>query len=593
MSLTPFVKPDRRPDKSALLPAAASLLSFVAVLAFAVFACRAETPPSDAKLVEQVRSAIALLDAAEFADRERALEYLEGLIDNQGARSLLAQEVARAIAEDATSIEARSQLDVLAKRLPQDVATASDHGVSTDDIDALLNELRDNSSRTRDTAQRRLLALLDRAECVVPILQQVKQRLADPAVAPATFRALEPVLDKARGKWVQADPATMPMARMNDAQIEQWIDLVALPGDPESAQVRLRRDIANRELIDLIVRDDTRERVLAVLAKKTVDNADAEARLREIADFARPAMAAEVWTHSSFDWEHRQHVTVQHLLVDVPQYPEISTKATHFDRIDDKTAHCVSGNNLTPGDYPVGVAIPHPLPAHEFMYYLINLPTPRQRLAYEYSLRRDESTRLQEISRRTLDDFLARKHVLNERECLLLCQLDPQVVSKFVGPYFEAVGDEMLSPPLTVHATICHMLVRAGRHEAIAALEKKARSGKLGVPTAENPFAAAWAAALATARHHPWPDVDRWLFSLVDVKDLIVFIQPSGDVGSVAAAILLERRGLAPSLFGLETAGERDLDAVRLPGYQFSSDTTRAEFRSWWLKQDSAAKSVP
>src|SRR4029078_5820862 len=106
--------------------------------------------------------------------------------------------------------------------------------------------------------------------------------------------------------------------------------------------------------------------VLAVLAKKTVDNADAEARLREIADFARPAMAAEVWTHSSFDWEHRQHVTVQHLLVDVPQYPEISTKATHFDRIDDKTAHCVSGNNLTPGDYPVGGAIPHPPPAPEF-----------------------------------------------------------------------------------------------------------------------------------------------------------------------------------------------------------------------------------
>ena len=67
-------------------------------------------------------------------------------------------------------------------------------------------------------------------------------------------------------------------------------------------------------------------------------------------------MAAEIW-------EDHQHGTVQYLLIGVPQYPERMTRATFFDKIDDTTAHCVSGNSLAPGDYPVGIAIP---PTHTY-----------------------------------------------------------------------------------------------------------------------------------------------------------------------------------------------------------------------------------
>jgi len=58
-------------------------------------------------------------------------------------------------------------------------------------------------------------------------------------------------------------------------------------------------------------------------------------------------------------------------------------RPTHFDRCDDRSAHYVSGNSLSPGDYPVGVAFSHPRQENAF-FDLVNLPTPRRRMAYPY-----------------------------------------------------------------------------------------------------------------------------------------------------------------------------------------------------------------
>ena len=538
-------------------------------------ACAAEPTSSvsaevDPTAVEQVRQSIVELDAAEFDRRDRAGRRLEELADNPKLGPLLAVQFAQVLAAEQTSIEVRSRLESLLARLPSGSRAAQSPPPAASEIEPLLDRLNSDSSPERDAAGRRLRAMLEHIELVAPVMAGVKRRLADPRIDAPTYRALRPILDAARGVWVQSDPKNVPLAEIADAEMAAWIEVLASAPEPLDAAARIRRANAHRELIDLVVRDDTRPRVLSMLANKTVNNPDVAFALREIADFALPALAAEVWWHAPEDWEHRQHLTAQHLLVDVPQFPETSLKATHFDRIDDKTAHCVSGNTLTPGDYPVGLAIPHPLPGHEMMYHLINLPTPRRRLAYEFYLKRDEAQRLAEITRRTLDDFLARRHVLNEREALMLCQLEPHAVSRFVGPYFDAVADEMLSPPMTVHVAICHMLVRAGRHEAIAALEKTARSGRLGKPTAEHPFSVAWIAALAIARHQPWPGVDAWLFGLLDEKAGLTYPDPSGELGATAAGILLEHHSLPPSLFGLETASERDLEAVRLPGYRFS-----------------------
>jgi hypothetical protein len=290
---------------------------------------------------------------------------------------------------------------------------------------------------------------------------------------------------------------------------------------------------------------------------------------------------------------------VQYLIIGLPQYNDATTppRATHFDRIDDETAHCVSGNSLEPGDYPVRVAIPHPLPGQDTMFYLTNLPTPRRRLAYEYHLKRDERLRLVEISQRTLAYYLKRRAPLSENEVLLLAQLDPRSVSRFAGEYFQAVPNGHLnSTPNglnnqpTVFGGICAVLSRVGTREAVPALERLARSGQLGKPSYENRLEVAWIAALAIAQRDPWPEVDEWLARLVDER-LPLAADPDRppDLGASAAGVLLDRHGASTRLFGLETAGESVTESFRFIGYRFGSDRDRQEVKRWWEKQKALA----
>ena len=135
------------------------------------------------------------------------------------------------------------------------------------------------------------------------------------------------------------------------------------------------QDVAEGELIDLLIYDAWTPKVRDALAMRLESQEDlppeALERLDRLYDLCQPAMAAEIWVE-------RSHNTVQYLLVDVPQRVEQAERTTHFDRIDDKMAHCVSGNSLAPGDYPVGIGLPptHPLnPVKEGrLFHLINLP---------------------------------------------------------------------------------------------------------------------------------------------------------------------------------------------------------------------------
>jgi hypothetical protein len=231
------------------------------------------------------------------------------------------------------------------------------------------------------------------------------------------------------------------------------------------------------------------------------------------------------------------------------------------------------------------------------MFYLTNLPTPRRRLAYEYHLKRDERLRLVEISQRTLAYYLKRRAPLSENEVLLLAQLDPRSVSRFAGEYFQAVPNGHLnSTPNglnnqpTVFGGICAVLSRVGTREAVAALERLARSGQLGKPSYENRLEVAWVAALAIAQRDPWPEVDEWLARLVDER-LPLAADPDRppDLGASAAGVLLDRHGVATRLFGLETAGESVTESFRFIGYRFGSDRDRQEVKRWWEKQKTVA----
>jgi hypothetical protein len=437
------------------------------------------------------------------------------------------------------------------------------------------------------------------------LLLAVKSRLADPKLNRQARRVLESVLDKTRAAWVNADPAKVSLPAVSTEQMSRWLDDLLRRG-PITGNDRLARDAAERELTDLLVRDDARETLLGLVKEKMAATSDASAlaTLEELVDFARPAMAAEVWGHQvanieigqEADWDHRQHLIVQHLIVGVPQMAEGAARATHFDRCDDQTAHCVSGNSLTPGDYPVGVAIPNPNVNNQVMYYLVNLPTPRRRVAYAYHLKRDETARLKEVSRRTLDNFLANRRALDELHIMMLQQLDPREVSRFAGPYFELVPDRKLpttgadpAGQLTMHTMICSVLCAVGTHEAVPALEKLARSGQLGKPSFENPFDIAWIAALASAARDPWPEIDAWLAGLIDETGPIVTnSDPVAEVGASAAAMLLERHNVSTSLFDLEPSGETGIERSRFAGFHFRSEDGRKRVAEWWARQKQA-----
>jgi predicted DNA-binding transcriptional regulator len=554
----------------------------------------ADPPPVDGVggepgIAQDVRKAIAALDDKAFVTRSRAARRLQALIDEHRWEPFLAGQFARVLLSPDTSLEVRARIELLSRQLPPAPPTSEQVRPTAAEIAPLLDRLHSDASAERDSAERRLKAILSHVELIGPLWLELKCRAAEPALSSSSRRILEPLLDQAREAWLLAEPADVPLPAVSTEQIALWIDDLTRLDDTHPAD-RFRRALAEHELLDAIVRDDTQPRALQLLAESIAAAGDAASgtALRHIADFAKPAMAAEVW------W-NRAHITVQYLIVGVPQFNEMATRATHFDRIDETTAHCVSGNVLSEGNYPVRLAIPHPQ-GSEMMYHLTNLPTARRRLIYEFQVKREPALRLREISQRTLDHFLAQRTVLSETQVLMLGQLDPQLVSRFVGPYFYATPNEPLiamttelANQSTIHGAICQVMTRVGTHEAVPALEQLARSGRLGEPTFESPYRIAWIAALAIAQRDPWPEMDAWLAKLIDEeKPLMINGDHQPDLGASAAGLLLDRHGVSTRCFALEAAGENAADRFRFVGYRFTSDKDRQDVKQWWEKENKA-----
>ena len=207
-------------------------------------------------------------------------------------------------------------------------------------------------------------------------------------------------------------------------------------------------------------------------------------------------------------------------------------------------------------------------------------------------MKRDEATRLREISQRTLDHFLATKRVLDQTQVLVLAQLDPQVTSKFAAKYLDTIPNARLLSTIselneqsTVHAGICYVMTRVGTREAVPAIERVARSGRLGKPKYESPIQMAWIAALSIAQRDPWPGVDQWLADLLDDKTpLVTSIDPPPQLGPTAAAVLLDHRGVSTRPFGLDAA-EVIIGQCRFISYRYESDKDREEIQRWWQKE--------
>jgi hypothetical protein len=446
--------------------------------------------------------------------------------------------------------------------------------------------------------------LLGSPKACCGIMLRLKDRVRGEELSPDASRWLVPAYERARAAWLMSRPGECELPPVSKEQIAAWIDDLAQAEPPpgaESIEPIHRR--AEEELSDLLARQDTVAKVTEALQTRLaggdLDTAAAE-RLQRLADLTRPAMVAEYWIG-------RRHRGVQHLLVGVPSLGPGAARPSHFDRIDDKTAHCVSGQNLSEGDYPVGVAIPHPN-QRGALFHLVNLPTARRRLAYAYHLKTDEPKRLAELTRRTAEHWLGRRTRLSELELALLPGLDPREVSRLAGELVNTVEDERTpeqhvpmvpyQPGLPMprvhptrlvrrhHATICTVLAVEGTREAVPGLLKAIGADRFAPPDARAPERMEWIAALAIAGRDPWPEVDAWLAGLVERTELLVIGRPDApELGATAAGLLLRRHGRTSGEFGLEPAEDRSVAAYRIEGYRFAGPASREKVRRWWERQ--------
>lgn len=526
---------------------------------------------------------IRQLDDPSFNVRQAALQQLQRLSRSPGTATILADQLQIHLCDERTSFEVRTQLAELMRHLQS--AAPVPPSLASSDVDHLLNLLDDDSFAVRNGAAERLKWLARNPVMMCRLVQTIERRLAEPNLSPSSRQQLEPLWTKIHGAWLLSDAASWNFPPVTAAEIEHWIDQLQSP--PDGDHRALVEESASRELLDLMVRPDTSAAVIHALETRLSDphlDSTAAARLRDLYDWSRPAMAAEYW-------ENRSNEAIQHLLVGVPSTGPGAQAPSYFDHCDDHVAHCVSGNSLIPGDYFVGVAIPHPRQPGAF-FRLVNLPTTQRRLAYEFEVQdQSDSRRLAEISSHTLARILAKHEPLEEDDFSLLELLDVDAVSRFAGPYFLAVPDGPhddfmgIFGPLSRHAVLCHWLASHGTHEAIPGLTEAINQHRITEPDETRPFRMSWVAAMAIAERDSWQGQDAWLAQRIPCADRFELTGAS-DVGATAAACLLLRHGQNLRDFGLDEVESEPLNRnFHLHCYRFVASTGRSAVLSWWSHQ--------
>jgi len=533
------------------------------------------------------------LDADLFAIRTRALERLHVLAADGEQQSELSRLVEQALIDPETSFEVRKQLERLRQVLPAAELPPSE-GIELEQITELIGQLEDDSYARRLGAESRLRWLLKTPAAVLPIYEEVKRRLLSGDLPAESAQCLKTIYGEARQAWIESDPAGWELAPVADEEIARWVDGVVEPTewlgliDEPTAAVYLR---------DLMVRPEYVARVRAALeARLERDDLAAEAkqRLTELVELTRPSMVAEFW-------QGRQHLGIQWLVVGVPSLSEAGT--SHFDRIDDRTAHCVEGVNLSEGDYPVGVAIPHPTHSSA-VFHLVNLPTPRRRMIYEYQVEAAEEARYQALVRRTLDRILSEKRPLDEQGLHMVKQFEPKAVSRFVGRYLLAVEDRPVAPDVpgvadvhladpqpgaaggaSVHGQLCKWLALRGTVEAVPEL-LEAIDGERVPPIVDMGslrYRFDRLAALAIAGREPWPEVDAWLARMVPRDEVLLEERPDApQTGATAAGLLLSRHGATAEEFGLIASPNAFTRLYGVTGYRYGAEAAAGEVSRWW-----------
>ena len=348
------------------------------------------------------------LDSPCYETRRLAAERLERWLGMPEMAAMLAEQFQQLVVQPELSFEVRWRISKWRTRLPS-AKSQPPQAVSAEELQRLVRQLDDDSYSVRAGASERLRWMAAGERLAKPILLLLKHRLADPALTEDSYRRVESIRKIAWGIWLSHDGPDWNLPPVSAAQIEGWLDELAQPAAKRDLHAAIGRRIARQELLDILCQDRDVPRVKAAIEAHLRGKLDPEddRRLRELLDLTRPALVAESWSGG-------KQILEQHLVVGLPMQFPGAEHPSYFDRADDRLAHCVSGNALTPGDYPVGVAFPaphwHP-DSPDAVFHLVNLPTPRRRIAYSYYVKTDPAARMLKLSRRTLDRLLSNKTV--------------------------------------------------------------------------------------------------------------------------------------------------------------------------------------
>ncbi|MBI1901863.1 MAG: hypothetical protein HYS13_12225 [Planctomycetia bacterium] len=555
-----------------------------------VLAALADAPASPA--VETLLAAVLVdLDSPKFDVREVASKRLAELAQRPDANDVLAPVLYDALARADLSLEVRARLEPIAEKFsPPELATEALPG----EVDTVVALLADGNSRHSAAGHARLARLSKHAQAIRAVQAELKRHLARPELPAEVREALQTAHARLRERLIDSGDAAEPDFDVSAGQIAAWIDEVSRGASPDDPMARcIAVESAFRELEDALLCDRLAPKISEALGRRLetgVADPDAAERLERLHEWSRPGLVAESWSKGEL-------VTLQLLVIGLPQRPVGAPRITLFDRADDKTAHCASGNSLVPGTYPIGQAIPHPELYGSF-FHLINTPTPRRKARYELTHRRwTMAGRRLRLTEQTVRGWTAvKRHPTDVEIDLLFDELDGAAVSKAIGEYLAAVDDRdddevsYLGFPsgASRHARVAFKLIRHGTHEALPGLVQSLDAGKFRPPTAKgNQYHYGWMAVLGICRRDPWPGVDDFLAGLLHRRERLFVPANDGqdevpEVGATAAAILAERNGWKTADLGLERMQFDPLNNAGCPGHRFASPAASERVLAMW-----------
>jgi hypothetical protein len=566
----------------------------------AAVAVGAEPPQS---VRDEVAQIVVGLTHDSAYERSIATERLQKLLRAQPDSAQLAALLAAEIARPNAPFEARATLQRALSALPQPATPAAPQHLGAAEVQRLVDMLDNDSYDARQGAAVQLRLLLADGQHAGLVMQRLKQRLADPQLTSDSRGRVLPLWQSARRHWLMSPPGSWNLPAVTPQQIAGWLD-TATTADlgPDRRTARRLRESALRELYDALARDELTPAIQQELERRLAGplDIDSQLQLQKLHDMCRPGLIAECWSFESTEKGIlRKQQVVQHLIIGVPQHAPMARAPTHFDRIDDKTAHCVSGNSLSADtDYPVHQAIPHP--QHPGMFFhLINCRTPRLRMIYELRMTSAEAERLKELSQATCRAWLAEKRAPNRAEIQILPGLDPGELSDYVGQALNTIEDRPIDndPNLPSAALeMCRVLLDSGgTNRVIPGLTKALAAGRLKAPKEGTlPTHFGWVLALEMTRRDPWPEADQWLAAQLERTDpLYLGGGAAPDVGATAAFLLLTKHGADPAQFQLEQALDQPLDDEDLYGYRFTGFDGRQAVIDWWKKRQTNPPARP